>query len=86
MHHIVPQRIKKDTGETVFLQYRVKKPIEALTKIIIKDNVHKEAVLFQKVLRYARPSEMIELELKDAALQKVLSADSIAVSAEALKK
>ncbi len=86
VHHTVPQRIKKDTGETVFLQFRVKKPIEALTKITIKDNVHKETVLFQKVLRYARPSEMIELELKDAALQKVLSADTVTVSAEALKK
>ncbi len=86
VHHAVPQRIKKDTNETVFLQFRVKKPIEALTKITIKDDVQKETVLFQKVLRYARPSEMIELELKDTALQKVLSADIVAVSAEALKK
>ena len=85
-HHVVPQRIKKDTNETVFLQFRVKKPIEALTKITIRDNARKDAVLFQKIVRYTRPSEMIELELKDTALQKVLSADTITVNTEALKK
>jgi NADPH-dependent 2,4-dienoyl-CoA reductase/sulfur reductase-like enzyme len=85
VHHVVPQKIRKNASESVFIQFRVRKPIENLTriKIVPKGN---QNVIFQKVARYVRPSEMIELEIKDTLLDKILKEDAITISTEEIKK
>jgi thioredoxin reductase len=85
IHHAVPQKIRKNASESVFIQFRVKKPIENLTRINITSRNGKE-VLFHKIARYVRPSEMIELELKGDLLNKILKEDTITISTEEIKK
>jgi NADPH-dependent 2,4-dienoyl-CoA reductase/sulfur reductase-like enzyme len=78
VRYVVPQRIIKDNladGE-ISLQLRVRQPIEAPSRVIVKCG---DEIITAKAEMYARPGEMINIELKPKHYDQVDRAGSITV-------
>ena len=62
VHHVVPQHLRLDvlSEEACFLELRAREPIEEAVRVQIRVNGQ---IVTSRRLRYARPSEMVRLEL-----------------------
>jgi len=61
VHHVVPHRVGHPSdGAPAKLACRVQRPIEQTARIAVRDG---NQVLAQRRLRYARPSEMLDIEV-----------------------
>jgi NADPH-dependent 2,4-dienoyl-CoA reductase/sulfur reductase-like enzyme len=79
VHHVVPQRLHVDglRREAQRLEFRVRQPIEAPATVEVRAG---EEVVASRRLRYARPAEMITLDLPPRAADAVAAAGEIHVS------
>jgi len=70
VHHVVPQTIDLATlvDDTVHVEFRVRQPVEAPVRVqLISDG----EVIVTKRERYARPSEMVTLEVNAKHMNKL---------------
>ncbi len=76
---VVPQRIQAETlsGASLPLQLRVLKPMEHAVEIVVKDGGEKIA---GRKLPYARPGEMLTINIPQAAFPQVKAARALTVS------
>lgn len=85
VRHVIPQRLHPDavTEGPVRIEFRVRQPIEAAVHVQL--HAGKEVLLSQR-LRYARPSEMITLQVKPDLIPRLARADSLQVSVVPIEK
>ena len=80
IRYVVPHAINRESlkEETVRLQMRVKTPIEERVRIIVEDE--QGNLLARKSEAYARPGEIITMEIKPNAYDAVQNAKQLIVS------
>ncbi|NSW51918.1 MAG: FAD-dependent oxidoreductase [Anaerolineae bacterium] len=78
VRYVIPQQINKDNlaEKDVSLQLRVRQPIEAPSRILVKCG---DEVITSKAEMYARPGEMISIDLKPKHYDVINSACAITV-------
>ena len=81
VHHVVPQYLDKDSlaESPQKLMMRVTKPIEENVWIEVSDGKN---LIAKKFERYARPSEMISINLPQKAYDQIKKAEKITISIE----
>ncbi len=85
VHHIVPQffdplSLEKKNQK---IQFRVTKPFETATKVNIFDDNNKK--IKERILRYARPSEMIEVNFPQSIIGSLSGVKSLSIDVEEVK-
>jgi len=77
VHHVVPQRLSRPLdGTPAKLACRVQQPIEETALIAVRNGT---ATLAQRRLRYARPSEMLDIEVPASLLRTLDPSASLVV-------
>ena len=78
VRHVVPQHLHLPArnGEPLMVELRVREPLDEPVQARVRAG---ERVLVDKRLRYARPSEMIRLEIEAAAAGQIAGADGLQV-------
>jgi NADPH-dependent 2,4-dienoyl-CoA reductase/sulfur reductase-like enzyme len=77
--HVIPQWFHPErlTDGAVQVQFRVRQPVEKAVRAQIQVG---EEILASRRLRYARPAEMVALELEPALRQRLAQAEALRVS------
>jgi NADPH-dependent 2,4-dienoyl-CoA reductase/sulfur reductase-like enzyme len=79
VHHVLPQHIDPQAphNEPLKLELRVRTPIEETVRVEIKAG---DKTISTRRLRYARPSEMVALELQASQIERLVGADCLTIS------
>ena len=85
VHHIVPQffdPLSLEEGEQK-IQFRVTKPFETTVKVSMIGNNNKKVK--ERILRYARPSEMIEINIPQSIIGSLSRVKTLSIDVEEVK-
>lgn len=83
LHHVVPQRVRRGRHRAPLgLTCRVRKPIEEPALIAVRAG---ERLLAKRRLRYARPSEMLAVEVPEERLGDLDATESLVVDVTRLE-